>query len=369
MERFVSIAMFGRECEGMSTNVRYSFLLWEYRSTKGMAAIGRTFGSSQSFRKLNLSRNERIKDEGVIALCTNASDRCRELGLAYYSFPALQELNLAHCGIGAAGMEALVELLGNFGGDARGRSLSLVLNGNPVGADACCALASLLCDSLLVTSLSIADCNIGNADMSILSAAVGIDSCDGVTMLDLSNNNIGADGAKSLASSLSCWTRLEDLRLSGNDLSEAGVQALFEAGINGRNSTYNQTLSLDLTQTNCGVQGATAAVKCQTVTSLRLFNNKLGSKGFEALVPLLQGGHKSLINLDLGGNDASEAAVVKLLTAIADTQQEQFVSTLQVLEIGGNSGGNAVEDAIAKLKQVHPELDVARDRPRGQSQL
>lgn len=333
-----------------------------FRSTGGMAALGRTFGPSQVFQKLNCSRNE-IRDEGILAFCASASNRCRELGLAYHSFPSLQELNLSGCSLRAAGIEALVELLGNSSaGAVQGRSLKLNLNGNPLGADACCALASLLCDSPQVTSLSIAACGIGNDGMSILSAAIGMDSCDGVTMLDLSQNGFGVDGARSLASSFSSWTRLNDLRLAGNTIMTSGVEALMNAiDTSGRNLP---SLSLDLTQTSCGVEGAAAAVKSQYVTSLRLFNNRLGSEGFETLTPFLQGGHKYLVNLDLGGNDASEAAVVKLLNAIADTNG--FVSTLRVLEIGGNSGGFAVEDAVARLKQVHPELDVARDRPRGQ---
>jgi len=322
-----------------------------------MAALGKSLGPSETLLKLNLSRNERVKDEGLIALVTS---RCQGQ-LLMPSFPALQELNLAECGIGAVGIESLVEM---FSKNTREASLlSLIFNGNPLGPDACCALASLLCDSSLVASLSVANCSIGNEGVSILSAAVGMDSCDGLSMLDLSNNNIGTDGARSIAASLSGWTRLADLRVAGNNLTEAGVQALMNT-----HASQRQILqSLDLTQTNCGVQGAAAAVKCQSLTSLRLFNNKLASEGFEALAPLLKGGHASLVNLDLGGNDASESAVVKLLTAIADTKgNDDFVSTLRVLEIGGNSGGNAVEDAVAKLKQVHPELDVARDKPRGQ---
>ena len=44
-----------------------------------------------------------------------------------------------------------------------------------------------------------------------------------------------------------------------------------------------------------------------------------------------------------------------------------FESKLRVLEIGGNSGGDAVEEAIKRVKQVHPELDIARDKPKGEA--
>jgi hypothetical protein len=67
----------------------------------------------------------------------------------------------------------------------------------------------------------------------------------------------------------------------------------------------------------------------------------------------------------LGGNDASEEAVVRLLNSIADAAD--FESKLRVLEIGGNSGGDAVEEAIKRVKQVHPGLDIARDKPKGET--
>lgn len=38
---------------------------------------------------------------------------------------------------------------------------------------------------------------------------------------------------------------------------------------------------------------------------------------------------------------------------------------LRVLEIGGNEIGESVELALKDLKAVHPELDVARDKPKG----
>ena len=331
------------------------------RSAGAMGALGKTFGSSQSIQKLNLSRNERVQDEAVVAFCANASTE-------HPAFSALQELNLAECGIGPAGVEALTKLLTDS--NVEDRMFSLILSGNPLSPDACRSLATLLCDTSQVSSLSLANCNLGNEGIQILADIVVSGKCASLTMLDLSNNNIGAKGAEALTSSLwngqaTCWPTLFDLRLAKNNLSETGVMSLMSAVSSDHDEPRNEVLqSMDLTQTNCGVVGATVAVRSQSLSSLRLFNNELGFEGFETLAPLLQGGHRSLVNLDLGGNDASEAAVVKLLTAIADTpENEIFVSALRVLEIGGNQGGERVEEAVSKLKQVHPELDVARDRP------
>ena len=106
------------------------------------------------------------------------------------------------------------------------------------------------------------------------------------------------------------------------------------------------------------------------LTTLRLFNNRLGSDGFYAIAPLLQGGHPSIENLDLGGNTADEDAVVALLNSIADNntgttinEGNNFTSTLSVLEIGGNKFGNDAMEALNRLKLVFPKLDVAHDKP------
>lgn len=343
-------------------------LVWKDLSTDGMAALGKTFGPSRSLRKLILSRNERVKDEGIIAFCTSASTRCEELNRV--AFPALEELNLAVCGVGSAGVKSLAQLLQTTADNSAAgeRSLSLTLSANVLGHAACNSLAPLLCDTSLLSSLSLANCSIGNEGTKLLCMAVTSDQCKSLKVLDLSHNDIGAEGAAALGKSLwddnaIGWTQLVDLRLEGNNLSPSGVKDIMDALTSEDEDIKNQKLqSLDLTQTNCGVDGAAAAVQCQSLSSLRLFNNKLGAGGFQRLADLLQGGHASLVNLDLGGNDASEASVVELLTALTRDGQG-FASKLRLLEIGGNQGGHHVDEAVEKLKQVHPELDVARDRP------
>jgi hypothetical protein len=40
------------------------------------------------------------------------------------------------------------------------------------------------------------------------------------------------------------------------------------------------------------------------------------------------------------------------------------VSVLRTLVVGGNQGGPDLEAVIQELKEVHPELDIARDRIR-----
>ena len=357
-------------CSGLEDSLLGELdLTWKNLSTDGMAAIGRTFGPSRTLRKLILSRNERVRDEGIIAFCTNAFTRCNELDRV--TFSALQELDLSECGIGSAGVQSLAELLKVtedklHAGD---RSLSLTLNSNSLGHDACKSLAKLLCDTSLLSSLSLANCGIGNEGIKLLSMAAACGACSSLKILNLSCNGIGEEGAAALGKSLwndkaVGWAQLMDLSLAGNNLSASGVNYIMDALMSEDGDAKNQTLqSLDLSQTSCGIDGAVAGVRCQSLSSLRLFNNKLGTEGFRALAKIMQGGHASLVNLDLGGNDACEASVVELLTALI-LDGKGCISKLRLLEIGGNQGGHGVEEVIKKLKKVHPDLDVARDRPR-----
>jgi len=206
-------------------------------------------------------------------------------------------------------------------------------------------------------------------------------------VLDLSENSITKDGVKVLAESLTrSWPDLVELKLAKNELESEGVVALMESLVTRSDKVdysteeeeeeakKNATLdNLDISCTSCGIEGAKAALMSGSLTTLRLFNNRLGSDGFYAIAPLLQGGHPSIENLDLGGNNADEDAVVALLNSIADNHNtasgttinegSNFTSTLSVLEIGGNKFGNDAMEALNRLKLAFPKLDVAHDKP------
>ncbi|EJK50832.1 hypothetical protein THAOC_30065, partial [Thalassiosira oceanica] len=89
----------------------------------------------------------------------------------------------------------------------------------------------------------------------------------------------------------------------------------------------------------------------------------LGSDGLDAAALLLRGGHPSIVNLDLGGQNSEEKSVVALLESIAQKTGCGFESKLAVLEIGGNEFGDAAMEALDRLKKAHPGLDVAHDKP------
>ena len=91
---------------------------------------------------------------------------------------------------------------------------------------------------------------------------------------------------------------------------------------------------------------------------LRLFNNELRSDGFQAIAAIIS--ESNLLELDLGGNEATVGDMLTLLRSIRTSVR----MSLTVLEIGANETNMEVEEEINRIKEVYPHLDIARDRAR-----
>jgi hypothetical protein len=334
-------------CEGLATSTENSLESIDF-SYKGMGPVGfqaiiQCLGNSQKLRELNLSRNEGI----------GKSTATLEEGMKEISsfFPRINNLDLADCGIDEEFAAIFFPTL-----LSEGRKLTLRLTGNPIGDE---GFRSVLNGHEHLERLYLASCLIGDASMEFLASLKATDPP--LTVLDLSDNKISAPGALVLSECLhgecTCLAGLVDLNLSGNSLGDDGVVAL-TAGVQQKMLVLQ---AFDLTNTKCGVAGAVAAVRDSRVTSLRLFNNNLGPGGFRALEETLRGGHPSLVSLDLAGNRADEASVVAMLSALLITDTS-FENKLRTLIVGGNQGGSDLEDMAKRIKEVRPEIDVARDK-------
>jgi UDP-N-acetylglucosamine:LPS N-acetylglucosamine transferase len=67
----------------------------------------------------------------------------------------------------------------------------------------------------------------------------------------------------------------------------------------------------------------------------------------------------------LGGNEATEAGVVALLQAFTQQSDDENKSNLlRLLVVGGNQGGPTIETVVQEVQKLHPQLDIARDKPR-----
>lgn len=365
---------------------------WKGLSKKGMTALGKTFGISPTILSLNLSRNTKVGDDGLASFCAAAIERSRnnsraseERELGPTVFPVLKQLNLSECNITSCGLKSLSEFLllgkervvsSNSHSNSSNANLSLQLNSNPIGNGGMMSIAPLISHSpsSVLISLSMIECDIGDEGIRALTSALeNSGPCrEGLQFLDLSKNKIGPEGGRLLGESLkrlcletgsSSWGSLTELHLAGNPLESEGVVGLCNGIYNNGSSVVN----LNICETSCGSEGAIAALRLPTLTSLRLFNNKLGSEGFEKITPLLKGGHVNLVNLDLGGNSAETDAVVGLLRVFLEKMDgENTASALRVLEIGGNEIGDGAEVVFKEIEAQMPELDIARDRPKVQ---
>jgi len=361
---------------------------WKSLGKEGAKAIGKTFATSLYLKQIDISRNNDIGSEGIECFANAAKERISETDDNETPFPFLTKLILSECNIGPQGMNPLTDLL-LLGSHNRSELINLTISSNPVGSEGCHeTFSKLLCCSTpkgegsLLSQLHISSCSIGDDGITSLTTAAAPSTthniCTGLSILDLSENSITKVGAKIIAESLleGAWPNLIELKLAKNELGEEGVVSLMGALIaredypSSLSTKKNSTLcNVDLTCTSCGIGGAKAALKSGAITTLRLFNNKLGSEGFHSLSPLLRGGHPSIINLDLGGNNADEDAVVALLNSIANVPsveedgEKTFTNKLEVLEIGGNQFGDKAMAALEDLKKVWPRLDVAHDKP------
>lgn len=350
-----------------------------------MHAIGKAFASSSHLKQIDLSRNGSVGNEGIASLANAAREQVGKNGDAI-AFPSLETIVFSECNIGPSGVQYLCDMLRDDSNRTRSKRVNVAISSNPIGPDGCRSL-SKLCSvprrGSIVSQLHMSQCSVGDEGARALSdAATSSGPLAGLSVLDLSENSITVVGARALSDALvESLPDLIELKLAKNELTGEGVASIVGSlvGISdiGASScengdepaNKNSTLkSLDLTCTDCGVDGARAALTCGGITSLRLFNNKLGSNGFHSIATLLRGGHPSIVNLDLGGNNADEDAVVALLDAIADKGGDgndcaSSSNKLAVLEIGGNKFGEKAMEALNRLKNVWPELDVAHDKP------
>lgn len=332
-------------CEacGSDTRIEALDLASKGLSAAGFAAVAKAF-AGLSLKELNLSRNDKAGDDGIQSFCGHVKSQ---------SFPKMERLILSECKIGVSGVAFLCEALARIDGCQK---IELAINDNAIGVKGCVALGNLISSpGQKLSSLHMARCAIGDEGISNLSSG---GSVVGLENLNLAENGIAPAGARALANILGSFKDLNQLVLAGNPLESEGTQSIAQS-LGGESSSL---AVLDLSATQCGKEGAAAILSCKnSLLQLRLFGNKIGSAGFDAITPKL-GTCTTLKELDLGGNDAGAGAVMGLLRAVANDS-----NSLVVLEIGGNETGHEVENFInTELKRTRPNLDVARDKPRSE---
>jgi Ran GTPase-activating protein (RanGAP) involved in mRNA processing and transport len=328
---------------GRQHRLRAIDLSYKNMTTSGFQSVLETLGVSPTLQSLNVSRNPLL---GLDATKITTSSL----------FDKVEELDLSDCGITHSFASDLFAKL------APSRvKRTLVLSNNPLGPGGLRSLEPLMGN---ICTLNLSNTSIGNEGMEVLSSF----GSSAIVSLDLSRNNISFEGIPSLIAclqeeneQLGTLRNLQKLDLSSNPLSEEGVCLLANQGL--AKCSNNSLQFLDLSETHCGIQGACTVLTQSKVVSLRLFNNQLGSEGFLAISELIQDSAVApqLENLDLAGNNADINAVVSLLKAILKRESEG-PSRLRSLVIGGNASGTEIEEIVAQIRQIRPDMDIARDK-------
>ena len=325
-------------------------------------------------QEVDLSRNPNLW-----TLPDKANDNISNNPTTRAWFPHVERLNLSSTAMTGNCAQSLLQQL-----SGSGNCVTLTLAENPIGREPLDVLGRC---PWSIQELSLAHCHMDDASFPCLQATTVLS----LKRLDVSHNQLTAVSMTTLASWLASdqSRSLENLNLSFNPLTAAGVETLVRQGLVPRQAAFGSSNSsstttdgaaatssalsvLDLSHTQCGVDGAIMAMDKSHVASLRLFDNQLGDAGFHALKPYLwEQAHETLETLDLAGNGASQEAVVGLLQSLVVTtdhnssdHEKSLSMRLRTIVVGGNGGGPELERVVQQIQKAHPKLDVARDRPR-----
>ena len=202
--------------------------IYIYSGKDGMKAIGKTFASSTSLKSINLSRNEHVGNGGITAFSTAATKHASKDN-NMVAFPSLETLVLSECNIGPEGVLSLSDMIlgstkeGSSNSNDRTKPIQLAISSNPINVEGCSIVSSLYAipgKASVVSHLQILQCSIGDEGLKSLSLAAMVNSCNGLSILDMSENSITQDGAKVFAQSLAnnSWPDLVELKMAKNEL-------------------------------------------------------------------------------------------------------------------------------------------------------
>jgi Ran GTPase-activating protein (RanGAP) involved in mRNA processing and transport len=230
---------------------------------------------------------------------------------------------------------------------------TLDLTYNDIGAEGAKALGAALAQNSSLTTLHLSDYSIGAEGAKALGAALAQNSS--LTTLHLNYNKIGAEGVMALGAALAQNSSLTTLDLIDNYISDDAAQAL------GAALAQNSSLTtLNLTDNIIGAEGAkalgAALAQNSSLTTLHLRNNSIGAVGAKALGAALAQ-NSSLTTLDLTSNKIGAEGAKALGAALAQN------SSLTTLNLCGNSIGDKGAQALADSFEPISHSDLPARQP------
>jgi Leucine-rich repeat (LRR) protein len=343
--------------DGSSSKLTTLDLSYKGLTSQSLETILRYCSQTPNLKCLHLSRNPQLFNKPM-----TMDETINELHVT-----SITELHLSECNLRDEIVMQLVDILkgkhicddSNADSTKKRVPLRLHLTSNPcMGAASLQALMQLPLQELYLSRCGMTDADFAHVKFPQLQT------------LDLSENQL-QEGIPHVSEMLQHMPLLRHLDIANNPLGAIGCNHIWITC-----QTLNSTLDLlDLSQTGCTPELAAHFVHHRSVTrTLRLFNNQLGSSGFEAI--RLDGGHPTLEYLDLAGNHASQESIVSLLQSLLLSPKDEKVqninhdtagqpswhSRLHTVVVGGNEGGPALEAIVMRIHQSFPHLDIPRDR-------
>lgn len=257
---------------------------------------------SNSFTNLSLCGNQ-IKDNGAIAIA-----RVIEKTLI------LKHLDLRSNNIGSIGASAIFNALSNNKTIEFLDFSSLVgINRNHIGVKGAEALSLALLNNKTIQILYLNGCGVGSEGIEILSKSFATTS---LIELNLGISNIGPEGANLLADALFQNGTLKKLQLERNDIGNSGSIAIARH-IYGNSQ---QLTLLDLSNNQIGPEGGNAIGNAlrrpNNLSYLNLSNNNLKSTGINALCSALRQAESMLQTLllcNVGLNSVASNSIAESL--------------------------------------------------------
>ena len=163
--------------------------------------------------------------------------------------------------------------------------------------------------------------------------------CASCSQLDLERNNIGSEGAKTLADALKVNASLTDLNVCANNITGDGAQQL-AATVLGKQSL------------ECFCKIPLKELRADSLTELNLRGKGVEVPGALVLAELLQTVSASLTSLNVGSNEIGDEGA----QAIGSALMESKVSKLKELVIYDNSVGPDGAKSIAAFCAVSASL-------------
>eukprot|EP00760_Papus_ankaliazontas_P000392 PhM_4_TR10063/c0_g1_i1/m.103852 len=335
-------------------------------------AIAETLQRARTIRTLDLGRNP-------IGRGTSGSQEAFTMIARVLATPGLCNLQVLKLGGTGLGTDAAVELvraiavtttmqeldlhdndLGSQIGAEIGRLLAqrhssspphalrvLDLRNNPrIGDRGCTDIVQVLGSDDGLDTLCLSMCGIRDGALSVLCHALPTNRT--LTHLDMSTNDISAQGAHELSQALVWHPSLKYLNLSSNRITDDGACAL--AGMVEANNVLQ---TLELQDTRISDRGTiafgVALASNQRLTTLRLNDNQISDDGGKALVPLLEK-NTSVLHCHVSANSIDHSTAMKIK---AVTQRNQRLKADEL--------PHQLQREVVRLHYQKYKLDEARN--------